>query len=112
MRVTFERALAVLLGSLVVILGIIILLFWRQPLAPTQPVQALVIRTLPRGGRHPRIDVIAQTTAGITGDAIENFDNLHCTVGDQVDGTLQGVTLTIKPATCRPAAQRSSTSRP
>ena len=45
--------------------------------------------------------VTAQAPDGRTGFAYVNVRRLRCRVGDTVDATEQGVTLTIEPHSCR-----------
>ena len=65
--------------------------------------------------RPNKIIVTARTEAGVTETKTVAMDVLlshGCRVGDEVDGTLTGVTLSFAPLTCRPPKAGTATRTP
>ena len=111
--ITFVRGVRIGLVVLVTIWLVIMVYLWTRPLGTRRDVTARVIRIAPIGAAFPMALVTAQSPAGITGHANVAWDNLRCHVGDNIGAVELGVSLKLKPATCRsPSAQTSSTSRP
>jgi len=95
--------------------GIVLLVAAADYLSPKRPsrhVTATVVAITSAGARFPRPVVTAQAPKAIEAQAMLRYsEELHCNVGDVVDGELTGITLVIDPKTCR-RPQTSSTSRP
>lgn len=74
---------------------------------PTRKTTARVISVVPRTSRiyADRLIITAQSPEGLAGSGEVNTRDLHCQVGDLVEATAQGTTLSIQGDTCSRAAK-------
>jgi len=111
-RDTFMSRVQLALLIMLAVIVATVLVVRTLPVQPSHIVAARVIRLVPIGARFPKMAVVAETSSGITGQTTVNWSDIPCSVGDTIDAVQTGVSLVLKPATCRKALHRSSTSRP
>jgi hypothetical protein len=82
------------------------------PKRPSHHVTATIVEITSSGARFPRTIIIARAPRAMEARASPQYpEELHCKVGDDVDGKQTGVALVIDPTTCR-RPQISSVRRP
>lgn len=70
--------------------------------APSHRVVATVTSIYVSGAHFPHTVVIAHSPHAIDARAsLQENDPDYCRVGDQIDGTVTGITLDVDPKTCR-----------
>ena len=112
LRDAYIRRVQLALLAMLAVIAAVVLVVRNTPVQPSHVVTARVIRLVPIGARVPRLALVAETSSGISGQTTVSYFDVPCSVGDTIDAVQTGVTLNLKPATCRKDLHRSSTSRP